>query len=188
MKLYNNPLQFSASIFRPLWLQKLTILSQKTLPVIRPLVFQPLLVLLDTANLLPVVIWDGVTETLEGRIDAILFDVLEEFPLSLCSISTSPVHSLYSLHSLLLLLLHPSKRNSGRATYLVNLSHNPPLYHRKSTTPQNRPGKPPQRPTANGSNAKEDYRIHAHYHLRWVDLFVGKVADACSRADGAGED
>jgi len=129
--------------------------SQKTLtlPIISPLILQPLLVLLDTPNLLPVVVWDGITEALEGGVDAVLFDMLEEFTLS-----------------------------------LINLPHNPPLDHGKRTTPQNRSSKPPQSSTANGSKPEEDYRVHAHYHLRRVDLFIGEVADAGGCAEGAGEE
>lgn len=104
MKLYNNPLP-PPPIFRPHLPPSMATKtysegekpSQKTLPIIRSLIFQPLLVLLDTTNLLPVVIWDGITETLEGGVDAILLDVLEEFSLSLCLISTSPIHPLHPL-------------------------------------------------------------------------------------------
>jgi hypothetical protein len=42
------------------------------------LVLEPLPVLLYTADLLAVVIRDGVREALETRVDAVLFNVLEE--------------------------------------------------------------------------------------------------------------
>jgi len=64
---------------------------QERLPllVVRPLVLEPLPVLLDAADLLAVVVRHGVREALERRVDAVPLDVLEELPLSLSGRSSS---------------------------------------------------------------------------------------------------
>jgi hypothetical protein len=51
--------------------------------VVSPLILQPCSVSLDTADLLAIVVWDGVGDRVGRGIDAVLADAIEEFLLFL---------------------------------------------------------------------------------------------------------